>query len=285
MKKITLAASLIIAPALAHAQAGAHVQSQASVSATTAGSPPVGRSASGAASASAATQASGSVSGSRATSATAGDRHLSSSAQGKIDADLQTARERKLPEEPIRERVAEGRAKGATDAQIAAASGRALLDLEGAFDAMVRGGRTSPTNSEVTRGASLIARGYTTVQLEGLARNAGPERSLSTAFEVLASLQARGVSTTNALAEVGSELSARASDAQLGALAANAGTSNAVMGTLGSGQGSLAGAVTGNAGAGVAGSAAAGGPLSGATSGASAAGGVSGAVTGVIGKP
>ena len=182
MRKITLAASLIIAPAVVQAQAT--VQAQGSVNASASGasgarqasasatsSTQASRSASG-------SQASSSASGSQAATSSAGERRLSADAQAKVDANLRVARERKLPEEPIRQRVAEGQAKGARDAQIATASTRTLVDMQSAFEAMVHGGRTSPSDAEVSRGASLIARGYSSVQLEGLARNAGSDRSL-----------------------------------------------------------------------------------------------------------
>lgn len=299
MRRITLAASLIIAPALVHAQAT--VQAQGSAGASVSGSSAARQgSLSTAAStqASGATkgtqssgQASGAATGSQTTASNAGTRALSADAQAKVDANIRAAHERKLPEEPIRQRVAEGQAKGASDAQIAAASGRTLVDMQSAFEAMVHGGHTSPSDAEVSRGASLIARGYSTVQLEGVARNAGSDRSLTTAFDVLTSLQARGVSNANALAQVESQLAAHASDAQIGALATNANANAGLNGALGGSQGSGAASATGNATAGVAGSAAAGagaaasGAVSGATSGAGATGGLSGAVKGVLGKP
>lgn len=137
MKKLTLAATLVLAPSALFAQAS--VQAQSGVSATSA--------------------------------AQAGSDHkLSAEAQASVDANLRVAREKKLPEEPIRQRVAEGQAKGASDAQIAAASGRTLVDLQSSFDAMVKAGRANPTEGEIASGASLIARGYTTAQLVDVAR-------------------------------------------------------------------------------------------------------------------
>ena len=296
MRKITLAASLVIAPALVQAQAT--VQAHGDAHASASGSTQTRQAPSSVASV---TQASGSLeathpsgqgsaaaSGSQAATSSSSGRHLGADAQATVDANLRAARQRKLPEEPIRQRVAEGQAKGASDAQIAVASGRTLVDMQSAFEAMVRGGHTAPNDAEVARGASLIARGYSTVQLEGVARNAGSDRSLTTAFDVLTSLQARGVSNANAVAEVQSQLAAHATDAQLATTgSATAGVGGALDATHGTGTASAAG----NATAGVAGSAAAGagaaasGVVGGAASGASATGGVSGAVHGVLGKP
>ena len=288
MRKITLAASFIIAPALVQAQSSG--QAHAGVNASASGSAAASHQG---ASASSSTHGSGSVAATHAPapSSGTGERRLSADAQSQVDANLRVAREHRLPEEPIRQRVAEGQAKGASDAQIAAASGRTLLNLEGAFDAMVRGGHTNPSDEEVSRGASLIARGYTSVQLEHVAHDAGTGRSLTTAFDVLTSLQAHGVSHANALAQVESQLAAHASDAQLVALTTNADATAGLAGVQSGNHGSASGAVSGHATTGAAGSAAAGagaaagGMVNGAASGASATGGVAGTVHGVLGKP
>lgn len=268
MRKIALAASFIVAPALVQAQAGVQAQANVNASASASGKK-------GAASASSSAQASGSASAHR----------LGVDAQTKLDAMLRVASDRNLPEDPIRQRVAEGQAKGATDAQIVAASGRTLLDMETAVDAMARGGRAQPSDAEVARGGSLIARGYTSAQIEGVTRKASSGRSLNAAFDVLASLKAHGVGNSSAVAQVESQLAANATDAQLASLAtsagAGAGLSGALNGGLGSGSGSATTGVAGSAaaGAGVAASGAVGGATSGATAG------VAGTVKGVLGKP
>jgi hypothetical protein len=238
MKRITLAAALVIVPTLAHAQsgggAGAQAQSQTQVDVST---------------------------------TSRGESRLSAASQAKVDADVRMARERRLPDAPIRQRVAEGEAKGASEAQIVAASGRALADLGTAHDAMVAAGRRDPSNAEVTYGAQLVARGYTRAQLEQVARGAPSDRSLVVAFETLTALRARGVSSAQALAQVESKLAARASDAELRSLASNANVASQVEGS---------GALNAGRGQGVAGSAAAG-------AGAAAAGAVGRGVAGVAG--
>lgn len=266
MKKITLAASLLITPAIAQAQTSVQAQSKTNVSTSASVTP----------------------------ASANGAHRLGVDAQSKVDANLRVARERRLPDAPIRERVAEGQAKGATDAQVVAASGRTLVDLQSSFDAMGRGGHPSPSDAEITRGAALIARGYTSVQIEGVARTAPSDRSLVVAFDVLTTLRARGVATGRAAAQLEGELAARASDAQLLALGVNgdatAGVSSALTG--GRSAGSATGSASGRAGAsGVAESAAAGAgaaatsALGSAASGASSTAGVKGAVSGVLGKP
>jgi hypothetical protein len=220
MKKLTLAATLVLAPTAMFAQASVQAGAKTNVQATSA--------------------------------AQAGsERKLSAEAQGTVDANIRVAHERKLPEEPIRQRVAEGQAKGASDAQIAAASGKTLLDLQNSFDAMVRGGRANPSDAEVTRGAQLMARGYTSTQLEAVTKQAPSDRSLVVAFETLTALQARGASTANAVAQIESRLAARASDAQIRELTANANAAAGVNGALNAGgaPAAAAGATAGVAGA------------------------------------
>ena len=263
MRKITLAASLLIAPAFVHAQTSVQAQSTTSVAASA-----------------------------------SGEQKLSAESQAKIDANLRVAREKKLPEEPIRQRVAEGRAKGASEAQVVAASGKTLVDLQSSFDAMVRGGHTSPSDAEVAKGASLIASGYSSTQIEGIAKKAPSDRSLVVAFETLTSLQARGVPVDHAVTKLEALLAARSSDAEIKGLAANANAAAGLNGAVNavgptgnatgatSANGSAAG-VAGStaAGAGAAAKGAVGAAASGAAIGAKATGGVAGAVSGVVGKP
>ena len=275
MKKFTLAASLVIAPVIVQAQTSIQVQSHAQVSAS-------------ATSGKEATTPQGSATAPSSTDASGRSQHrLGADAQGKVDADLRVARERRLPEEPIRHRVAEGEAKGASDAQIVAASGRTLVDLQSSFDAMGRGGHSAPSDAEVARGASLLARGYTSAQIQALAHSAPSDRSLVVAFDAVTALGAHGVSNGRAVAQVESQLAARASDAQLISLASTADLGANVSGALGgrsTGRAQGSAATTGSAG--MAGSTAAGaGAVGAAASGASGAAAVSGAVMGVLGKP
>jgi hypothetical protein len=290
MKKLTLAASLVLAPAIVQAQAGVQVQSQTQASVT-------------AAAAAKTTKAEGGAGTNSSTSASAqGEQRLSADAQSKVDANLRVAREKKLPEEPIRRRVAEGQAKGASEAQIVAASGRTVVELQSSFDAMARGGHATPSDEEIARGAQLMARGYTSAQLEGIARKAPSDRSLVVAFETLTSLQAQGTPTSQAVTRLEGLLAGNASDAQLRGATGSAAA--AVTGGLnvGDGVGSTTGSAAGNAsgsaaGAGSAGAAAgsvagsaaagAGAAATGALGGVkgSATSGVTGRVGGVIGKP
>jgi hypothetical protein len=167
-----------------------------------------------------------------------------------VDAEIAVARERGLPTRPIRRRAAEGRAKGATDAQIAASARRMRANIEAAHETMLRAGRERPSDEEVERGAYAMERGYTRAQLEAVVESAPSDRSLIVAFDVLTRLSARGVPVAKALAQVQSKLESRASDAQINALVATNASAN---GGAGVGHGIHGGAAaTGNAAAGAA---------------------------------
>jgi hypothetical protein len=187
-----------------------------------------------------------------------------------VDAEISAARERNLPTQPVRRRAAEARAKGRTDAQAALAARRMRAHLETSHDVLIQAGRDRPRDEEIERGAYVLERGYTRAQLEAVAKSAPSDRSLVVAFDVLTRLAARGVASTNAVSQVQSRLEARATDAQLTALA----SSNAALG-VGNVPGGAAASGNAAAGAGVT-----------ATKGAtSATGSVTGAVGGVLKKP
>jgi hypothetical protein len=161
------------------------------------------------------------------TRAEAQTKSVDASAQASIDAEIAVARERGLPARAIQRRVAEARAKGKTEAQAAVAARELRANFEAAHEAIVRAGRTNPREDEVERGGYAIERGYTSAQVEAIAKSAPADRSLVVAFDVLTELVARGVANENALAQVQSKLEARADDSQLHGLVTAAANANA----------------------------------------------------------
>lgn len=137
----------------------------------------------------------------------------------RLEATYARAREHDVPEEAIEHRVAEGQAKGASDAQIVAAAGKVEANEEAAQEAMVKAGH-HPSDREVEAGAYAMERGVTKAQIGALVRHAPPGRSLDVALDVLARLNEQGVPVTTALARVQSKLDAHASDAAIGSLVA-----------------------------------------------------------------
>ena len=77
------------------------------------------------------------------------------------------------------------------------------------------------------RGGYAIERGYTSAQVEAIAKSTPSDRSLVVAFDVLTELVARGVASEDALAQVQSKLEARADDAQIQGLVTAAANANA----------------------------------------------------------
>jgi hypothetical protein len=129
----------------------------------------------------------------------------------RLEAMFRIAREKNLPTEPMADRMAEGQAKGASEAQILAATQQVAGQLAASHDALVRAGRAQPSDAEVERGAQLIARGASSAQLEALVQQNQSEHRLEVAFQVLSDLAARGIPVDRALAVVGAELNGSAS--------------------------------------------------------------------------
>lgn len=199
---------------------------------------------------------------------------FSPEARTQLQATIVAARERHLPERPIRDRIAEGRARGASEAQIVASAARLRTRLEATQQAMIRAGRTQPSDGEVESGADAMERGATQVQIEGLTRHAPNGRSLTVAFQTLTRLSAKGMPVDRALAQIQAKLDARANDGEIGSLSANARGTAQGAASVGRGVGTTVNA-TGNAAAGV-GSAA---------RGATSVTGTAGAAVGGVIKP
>jgi len=140
----------------------------------------------------------------------------------RLEAMLRVAREHNLPTEPMTNRAAEGQAKGASEAQIIAATGRVEAELAASQEALIRAGHPQPSDAEVISGAQVIASGATQAQLEAFARRNPSERRLEVALQVLIDLAARGIPVDHALAVVGAKLSSGATDGQLESLTASA---------------------------------------------------------------
>ncbi len=191
--------------------------------------------------------------------------------RARLDVMYSDARARDLPTEPMRRRVSEGEAKGASETTILTSVGHLKANLEASHQAMVSSGRRNPAPEETSRGASAMERGVTKVQIEQIARSAPNDRSLVVAFDVLTQLAARGVPVARAVAQVQGKLDARATDRAISALVPPA-----------TGQAGAGATVRAGAGAGV-GTAVGGARPTGWPTGVTGA--VAGTVTGVVKRP
>ena len=194
----------------------------------------------------------------------------SAEAKASIEASFKRAQEKNVPDQALRQRLAEGQAKAASDAQVASAVQKTEARLESSQSALVRAGRATPTPQEINAGEQAMARGATEANVEALAKHAPADRSLVVAFDVLSKLQAQGQPVDQALAAITAKLDAHANDDALLSLATNAsaaGSANA------KGANPSAASAAGSASAG------AGAAVKGATN---AAAGVGAAVSGTV---
>jgi len=167
---------------------------------------------------------------------------FSADARIRLEAMLQFARDNQLPAGPLLSVMAEGQAKGASEAQILAATQRTEAALSASQQALVRAGYSQPSDAQVERGARLIVSGASGAQLEAVARQAPSEQRLDVALQVLTDLTAQGVSINHALS-VSTGLGGSASG-QAGS-AAPSGQANPPSGS------SLTGGLTGGLGIGL----------------------------------
>jgi hypothetical protein len=205
---------------------------------------------------------------------------MSAEGRAELEVVLQKAKEHALPLRAIENRVAEGLAKGASEAQIILAASALEARLEATQPAMFRAGREQPTSDEVDSGAGAMERGVTEAQLEALVEHSPSERSLVVAFDVLSSLAASGRPVAGALAQVAAKLDARAPDSAIASIAGGLGLNVNANANANANANSNAPAGAGASSAGTAGTA---GSASGAVRGALQAGAnVSAKVGGVI---
>src|ERR1043166_802848 len=169
-------------------------------------------------------QANGEVS---STSTSSAPSNYSAENRAKIDAAFTAARKRNLPEQPIRDRIAEGQAKGAGEGQVALAAQHAEARLEATQDAMIRAGRRQPSQSEVASGYQAMVHGASTTQIEVFSRRTPPDRSLSLALDAMTQLEVQGMAPDKAATTVMTSASGASSVTGAGS-SATAGVTGAV---------------------------------------------------------
>jgi hypothetical protein len=166
-----------------------------------------------------------------------------------------------LPEAPVRRVIAEGRARGASEAQVDRAAMAVHTRLRASMQALATSGEgTAASATEIEAGAEALASGARPRDLRRLADAAPADRSLTASLQALARLSSAGVDPARASGQLAAGLQAGASDAAIADLAASA-VSRA---SVGNGASSVAGSASGALGA------------------TSALGGVTGAVGGAV---
>lgn len=197
------------------------------------------------------------------------------------EAAMQQTVELGLPTAHVSSVIAEGRARGATVAQIDQAALAAHARLQASRDALRGDLRASPTDAEIEAGASALASGAEVSALADLRSAAPADRSLTASLHALASLTAQGLTSSAAATELAAMLTAGATDSQLSALSA-IDANGAVNLPLTGADATLSGAAAAGLG-GVTGTAEIGAGLGGEVTGATNVGaGLVGGVTGTV---
>ena len=153
-----------------------------------------------------------------------------SDSRSDVDAVLRATADAGLPEAPVHRTVAEGRAKGASEAAIARAAMRMQGRLLVARDVLAADGEREPSQSEIALGAEALIRGATRADLERIRGSAPDGRGLETSLEALLSLQARGEGAGEASSRIAALLAAGASDLSVSALGGLDGAASAGAG-------------------------------------------------------
>jgi hypothetical protein len=177
--------------------------------------------------------------------------NYSAEAKANIEASFKRAQEKNVPDQAMRQRMAEGQAKAANDAQVATAVQKTEVRLEASQSAMVHAGRSNPTPQEINAGEQAMARGATDANVEALVKHAPADRSLVVAFNVLSKLEAQGKPVDQALAEITAKLDARATDDALVSLTGSASGAANAHGNNPNASGAAAGGATAGVGAAV----------------------------------
>lgn len=140
----------------------------------------------------------------------------------RVLATIAEARARQLPAEALEHRALKFAAKGVAPSDIeksVSAQAERMGDVRTALQA-ARG--TKPADDEVEAGAEAMRKGVDGVAMSALAKSAPSGRSLAVPLYVVGSLIDRGLPSDQALQKVQARLQARATDADLQSLPAQA---------------------------------------------------------------
>jgi len=132
------------------------------------------------------------------------------------------ARSRELPAQALENRALKFAAKGVDPHAIQQSIDEQEERMEHAKDALQKGRGNKPSDDEVTAGAEAIRKGVDGAKVSELAKTAPSGRSLAVPLYVIGSLVDRGIGSDAALKKVLDRLQARASDADLEHLPAEA---------------------------------------------------------------
>jgi len=169
------------------------------------------------------------------------ERSGSASAEAVVRATVEAG----LPERPVRRTVAEGRAKGASEAEVVRAALGTHARLATAREAVEEEERTASAD-EITLAAEALAAGASRDDLRRIRDAAPADRPLEGAFHALVGAQLEGAASAEAAARIASQLAQGANDGALASAALGSAAGSAARGAIGAGAG-----VVGSVGAGI----------------------------------
>lgn len=140
----------------------------------------------------------------------------------RVLARIADARAHELPADALEQRALKFAAKGVAPAAIERSVAEQADRMAAARAALQNARGEKPGSDEVEAGAEAIRQGIDGASVSALARSAPSGRSLAVPLYVLANLSARGLPADEALARVQERLAARATDAELEELPAQA---------------------------------------------------------------
>jgi hypothetical protein len=146
---------------------------------------------------------------------------------GRVLATIAEARAQSLPAQALANRALKFAARGVAPADIERSVADHLARMEQAREAIQRGRGVQAAGDEIEAGAEALRLGVTGASVSDLAKGAPSGRSLAVPLFVLGSLVDRGLPSDAALQRVLERLQARASDADLEQLPAQAGSGRA----------------------------------------------------------
>lgn len=147
-----------------------------------------------------------------------------------VQAILRATAESGLPNQPVSRIVAEGRAKGVSETEVAEAALRTHARLLLAREALNDGGGREASPQEISLGAEALLRGAAPSDLERLGDAAPEGRSLEASLEALVSLQGRGPSAADAASSVAAGLAASVAGSASAAVGSGAAAAAAQVG-------------------------------------------------------
>lgn len=140
----------------------------------------------------------------------------------RVLARIADARAHELPADALEQRALKFAAKGVAPAAIERSVAEQADRLAAARAALERARGQKPTSDEVEAGAEAIRQGIGGAEVSALAKSAPSGRSLAVPLYVLGNLSARGLPADEALERVRARLAARATDAEIEELPAQA---------------------------------------------------------------